>query len=126
VMISSSGMIFHDYAVRNLKCAALALPEGDTSKPENIFSSMSDKAVSKVHCDYDYAVVQKREKKLKKLKYGRDLISKTYTKKQLSAISAKAWQRGNHDFTRMTRTACLYMGRTPNLGECDSYWLIVL
>jgi hypothetical protein len=126
VMISSSGLMFHDYAVRNLTCTTipLTLPNQATPNNNDLFSSMSDQAVSKAHCQFEYAVHTKYWKKSKKVRFGRNLNSKPLSKHQLNRISAKKWNVGNYDLVLMTRTACRYMGRTPDPDECNSYWVI--
>jgi hypothetical protein len=123
VKISSTGFVLQDYAVRNVKCAAIPLQPSINSDntPKSLYS-MSDKPVSQVKCNYDYASQRRRNAEKRMVKHK----PRIFTERELKRIPANMWFHEEREFVRISRTACLYMSRTPNQGECDDYWAAIL
>jgi hypothetical protein len=123
IKISSTGFVLHDYAVRNVRCVAIPVQPSINSDdtPKSLYS-MSDKPVSQVRCSYDYASQRKRNARKQIVKHK----PRIFTERELKRIPAHMWFYEEREFLRISRTACLYMSRTPNPGECDDYWAAIL
>jgi hypothetical protein len=123
--ISSSGMVFHDYMVRNLICSESVLPpppRGDEKPALTLI--MTDKPVSQVRCSFDYASELKKSSP-SRLPAERQ-TPRRFSKREIDRVPKSQWQHEEHELVRISRTACLYMGRTPRDNECSDYWVILI
>jgi hypothetical protein len=125
IRISSSGMVVHDYAVRNLICSPSTLPpQPEVEEKDKLILLMSDKPVAQVRCSYDYAKVLQKSRSSKK-RFIKP-AARYFSDQELNRIPKQAWTHDERDLVRVSRTACRYMGRTPRDGECNDYWVIRL
>jgi hypothetical protein len=124
VMISSTGMSLHDYVVRDARCVSVTLdPKYNEPEKDSPIGIMADKVVSQVRCRYEYATMDAN-----KPRYSVEPIikpkQKQFSQAEIDRIPEKRWRQEERDFVRMSVTRCRYMGRIPQEGECDDYWLV--
>lgn len=124
VMISSSGMSLHNYAVRGVRCVPVTLdPKYNEPAKDGPINIMADKVVAQVRCRYEYAT-----KKSGNMRYSVKPVikpkNKQFSQAEIDRIPEKLWRQEEREFLRVSRTHCRYMGRAPREGECDDYWLV--
>ena len=125
IKISSSGMMIHDFAIRNIMCNAMPLAdEYQQAKPDNPFV-IADTALSQAKCSYEFAVIPLKNKPSDKISSFRK-PPKPISEKEIRRIKENRWMTNERQFVRFNRKVCLMMSRTPLPGECDDYWEVVL
>jgi hypothetical protein len=125
IKISSSGMMIHDFAIRNIVCDAMPLAdEYQQAKPDNPFI-IADTALSQAKCSYEFAVIPLKNKPSDKISSFRK-PAKPISAKEIRRIKENRWMTNERQFVRFNRKVCLMMSRTPMPGEYDDYWEVVL
>jgi hypothetical protein len=120
IMKSSSGIQFSDYAVRNLVCKPAELAESD--KPEDkappVFLD-PDTPIARASCTFEYAETKMKKRKKREGLYERNV--RRFSERELERIPKNNWRKEERFLIRYSKTACMWMGRIPEPGECH-YW----
>jgi hypothetical protein len=137
LQISSTGILFNDFAVRSLSCVTVPpLPSASAPEPvtpqtsdtdsgkisltDQIAAAHADTVVAQANCRYEYAAVKRKSRKR-----AYEIQLRKFSHRELQWIPADRWITDERTLLYVYDGHCRYMGRTPRPGECN-HWIIKL